>query len=109
MPSLPDDIAARLGACRSAAELRGEIDALCAEFGAVLNVTLLCGDDGGDHKLCVIDLVPGEADVQACAARLGGRIFGFSSVLVELALHPRFTCPRGLSPNTPGCSCVAKI
>ncbi len=101
-------VASRLGSCRNAAELRSEIEALCADVGAVLNVTLLCGSDEADRKLCVVDLVPGEADIQSCAGHLGGRVFGFSSVIVDIALHPEFVCPRGLTPEAPGCSCTPK-
>jgi len=103
-----ENIAASFGECRTPAELRRRIDTLCAEFGPVFNVTLLCSGNPAEKKQCVIDLVPGQADIRRCAARLGGSTFGFSSVLIELSLHPEFTCPKTPEPETVGCSCAAR-
>lgn len=103
-----ENIAASFDECRTPAELRRRIDTLCAEFGPVFNVTLLCGGNPAEKKQCVIDLVPGQADIRRCAARLGGSAFGFSSVLIELSLPPEFACPRTPEPETVGCSCTAR-
>lgn len=104
----PEGISHHLGNCRTVAELRATVDTLCAEFGSVLNVTLVCGNDQPERKLCVIDLVPGSADIQDCAERIGGRVFGFSSVIVDLVPHPEFVCPRGSADELPGCSCIPR-
>jgi hypothetical protein len=103
------DISHHLGNCRTVAELRATVETQCAEFGTVLNVTLICGNDQPERKLCVIDLVPGSTDIQYCADRIGGRVFGFSSVIVDLLPHPEFICPRGSTGELPGCSCIPKI
>lgn len=108
MNLLADCISHRLGQCRNAAELRAMVDSACTELGQVINVTLICGNDNPDKKLCVIDLILDQTDIQACAEQIGGRVFGYSSVIVDIAPHPAFSCPRGLAGDLPGCSCVPK-
>ncbi len=98
----------QFSACRDAAELRALIESLCKEFGRVLNVTLMCGSSHPHKRLCVIDLIPGDTDVQSCAHHLGGRVFGYSSVIVDVVAHPDFRCPKNVQPIPSGCSCVAK-
>ncbi|MBI2305921.1 MAG: hypothetical protein HYU78_01330 [Rhodocyclales bacterium] len=98
-----------LSACRNVGELRSALESLCAEFGSVLNVTLMCGHGSSQKKLCVVDLIPGDSDVQNCAQRLGGRVFGYSAVILDILPHPDFGCPRGVSGSQQReCSCVAK-
>lgn len=98
-----------LSACRNAGELRHTLESLCAEFGSILNVTLMCDQGSPRKKLCVVDLIPGDGDIQRCAERLGGRVFGYSAVILDILPHPDFGCPRGITPRRRSeCSCVAK-
>lgn len=108
MNPLVTGISDRLGQCLNAAELRATVDSACTELGEVINVTLICGNDNPDKKLCVIDLILRQTDIQACAERIGGRVFGYSSVIVDIVPHPDFLCPRGVDGDVPGCSCVPK-
>lgn len=102
------DVPSQLSASRNVAELRGIVDSLCADFGQVLNVTLVCEKGQPEKKRCVIDLIPNHTDIQACANRLGGQVFGYSSVIVDITPHPDFHCPRNQQSDAPGCACVPK-
>lgn len=102
------NVQALLGACRNAAELRRLIGELCAGFGEVLHLTLLCGDHSPGQRMCVIDLVPKEADITLCAQSLGGQRFGCSSVVVNFTPHSEFGCVRGYSVIPSACSCTPR-
>lgn len=108
MNQLAGSVSQRLGQCLDAAELRATVEAACAALGEVINVTLVCGNDNPDKKLCVIDLVLDRTDIQACAEEIGGRVFGYSSVIIDIVPHPDFRCPRGMTDDVPGCSCIPK-
>lgn len=100
---------ATFSACQNVGELRHALESLCTEFGSILNVTVMCGHSTSRKKLCVVDLIPGGGDIQRCAERLGGRVFGYSAVILDILPHPDFGCPRGIaSPRQAECSCVAK-
>ncbi|MFC5302974.1 hypothetical protein [Azospira restricta] len=110
MSATGSDVQRLLSACTSVGEIRNALNALCADFGNVLNVTVLCGNNSPQKKLCVVDLVPDDSDVQRCARHLGGRIFGYSSVILDLVPHPQFGCPRGVeAPPAIDCSCIARL
>jgi len=102
------DIEKQLSACRNVAELRQLIESLCIELGEVLNVTLICASKNAARKLCVVDLIPGSADIQTCAHRLGGRVFGHSAIILDVIPHPEFFCTAGFHNDTPDCICVPK-
>lgn len=98
-----------LSACQDIGELRRALEILCTEFGNILNVTVMCGLGTSQKKLCVVDLIPGDGDIQRCAERLGGRVFGYSAVILDILPHPDFGCPRGTAgPRQSECACVAK-
>lgn len=109
MDTRNDDVQRLLSACTNAGELRQTLESLCADFGYVLSVTVLCGSESALKKQCVVDLMPGDSDAERCARRLGARIFGDNSLILDLVPHPEFACPRGLAAPPPAdCCCAAR-
>jgi hypothetical protein len=98
------DMRTLLGSCRNPADLRKFVEEICAEYGDIVIVTLLCGSHPVDKALCVVDFVPGTPNVNLCAMTLGGKVFGFNSVIFCFAPHPDFGCIRGLPAGSPACS-----
>lgn len=97
----------RLRACRNAGEMRTLLGELCTDLAEVLHVTALCGTSHA-NTLCVVDFVPGTTRLDEIADRVGGKIFGLSSVVINLALHPEFACPKGFPEPPPACSCTLR-
>ncbi|MFA7292790.1 MAG: hypothetical protein WC023_11140 [Rhodocyclaceae bacterium] len=102
------DMQTLLGSCKNGAELRKAVEELCAEFGETLNMTLLCGSHPAGKALCVVDFVPDNPNVSLCAMTLGGKVFGFNSVIFNFAPHPDFGCIRGFPAGSPACSCTPR-
>jgi len=102
------DVERQLTACRNVAELRQRLESLCLGLAEILNVTLICTSKEATQKLCVVDLIPGNTDIQTCAHRLGGRVFGHSAIILELIPHPEFFCSTGFRKDAPDCICVPK-
>lgn len=94
--------------CRNAAELRSCIADLCADTGQLLNLTLLCGKQSPGQIMCVVDFVPGNSNISVCAMTLGGRIFGFNSVVFNFTPPADFTCLHGFPPAATSCSCTPR-
>jgi hypothetical protein len=103
----PEASAPRLNACTTPGELRRAFSDLCRDLGEVVNVTALCGPDQA-NTLCVVDFLPGTRPLVAIAERLGGKVFGLSSVAVTLDLPKDFGCPRGFQTPPPACSCTIR-
>ena len=102
----PLAIQALLNSCKNGPELRKSVDGLCSEFGEILNMTLLCGSHPGGKALCVVDFVPDNPNVSLCAMTLGGKVFGFNSVILNFTPHAEFGCIRGFPAGSPACSCT---
>lgn len=102
------DTQALLGACRGPAELHQTLTDLCREFGEVLNISLLCSGQNPGSTMCVIDFIPDNPNIGHCAYTLGGRVFGFSSIILSLKLAEGFGCVRGYPSESPACSCALR-
>lgn len=97
----------RLGDCRSTREIRLLINDNCAGFGEIINVTLLCGKQNPGQTLCVVDFTQEASHPGLCASVLGGRVFGFNSVVFSFSPHRDLGCVRGFPAGSPSCSCIA--
>lgn len=96
----------RLNLCTNSAELRQAVDVLCADFGPILNVTLLCGNQNHGRTMCVIDFYPDNPNTNLFAMKFGGRMFGYHSVIFNLTLPSEFGCIKGFPSGSPACSCT---
>ena len=95
----------RLQECRNVHELRDAISELCRDIGNILGVTVLCASNTPGNGMCVIDFPPEANAASRCAAALGGRVFGYHSVILSFPYHTEFACTRGFPPAAPSCSC----
>lgn len=107
MTSTPEQLH-RLNNCQNGVELRAHIGELCAGRGEVLNITLLCSKQTPDQLMCVVDFVPDASNVSLCAMALGGRIFGYNSVVFNLTPPDAFICTHGFPPAAASCSCTPR-
>lgn len=98
----------QLAACLSTQEVRCVVNNFCTEFGDVVNVTLLCGEQHPGKTLCVVDFARENTRTSLCANALGGQIFGFSSIIFKFQKHPDSVCIQALSEDAPSCSCTAR-
>ena len=99
----------RLHACTTASDVRKTLESMCSQFGEVRNISLLCSRDTPNIAMCIIDFVDREGaaedSVSRCAEALGGRIFGFSSVIVTFTPAEDYCCGQSFPPASASCSC----
>ena len=99
----------RLSACATASDVRQTLESLCAEFGEVRNISLLCSRDTPNIAMCIIDFSDRDGNpedsVSRCAQALDGRIFGFNSVIVTFTPATGYRCGQSFPPTSASCSC----
>ncbi len=59
---------------------------------AVKHLELICAPNHPGHIQCFIDF--NDANVHQARSRLGGQIFGFDTLVLDLPVAPDFGCPR---------------
>lgn len=100
-----EQIDQRLQECRDVAALRNVLGDLCCAFGSIVGITILCSRENLSKGMCVIDFPPDADAASRCAAAIGGRVFGYNSVILSFTRHPEFSCERGFPPPGPSCAC----
>lgn len=108
MTGAASDMQSQLAACRNTQEVRVVLNDFCAEFGEIIIATLLCGKQSPGKTTCIVDFTRGNAQTSLCAHALGGRVFGFNSVVFNFPTPPDFGCIQRFPADSPACSCVAR-